>query len=255
MTKKIIIVLIALILIILGAGLFFLSSVNSTEIEKVTTDFFKTGDERRGGLVIQNSMKNGNKNQYVLTKWDLQRPVTSYILYVSDLPNNQQDIQFETFYLERTGLNAFKVKESQISRSAKYTFKEAVEIAKNYDIYTNNPDPKNIRNVPLLTQEQIESNMKLREETISLEKQWGFLQKIYNGIESQYPAPLDNEKKLQKRTELLPFLALSKEIQTTLNENKIYTATDGTIVQPTQANKNIIAENTQLAEWLLKQTE
>jgi hypothetical protein len=137
------------------------------------------------------------------------------------------------------------------------TFEEVKQIfqTKTCEQIRNNKDDVKITNYPPLTPEEIESNKKLREETNSLEKQWGFLQKIYNGIESQYPAPLDNEKKLKKRTELLPFLALSKEIQTTLNENKTYTATDGTIVQPTQENKKIIAENTQLVEWLLKQTE
>jgi hypothetical protein len=75
---------------------------------------------------------------------------TTQIVYIveSDKYDRPPKIRFETFYLERTGINSFKVKESIISTSTAFTFEEAKDIAKKYDVYKNNPFPDKIFNHP-----------------------------------------------------------------------------------------------------------
>ena len=51
------IIFIVSLISLLFISLLFLYQSNLKEIEKVTFEYFKTGDERRGGLVIQNSLK------------------------------------------------------------------------------------------------------------------------------------------------------------------------------------------------------
>jgi hypothetical protein len=164
MSKKIIATVTILILSALTSS-FFLYQNNLKEIESATFNYFKTGDERRGGLVIENSLKENRRKEYVLTKFDIQKPITTYVLQVSTIPNTSKiDIQFETFYLERTGINSFKVNDSRISRTVEYSFEDAVNLAKKQDVYKDNPDSSKIRNVAPITQEEIESNKKLQEQ-------------------------------------------------------------------------------------------
>jgi hypothetical protein len=145
--KTIITILLVIIFIITVSG-YILYQNNVSEIQKITSEYFKDGDKRRGGFVIQNSLKNNNRSEFVITKFDIQKPVTTTVLLVQKLENNKLDIIFDTTYLERTGLNRFKATESIISSSSEYSFEEALEVAKKYDVYKNNPDPSKIINYP-----------------------------------------------------------------------------------------------------------
>jgi len=182
--KKITIVLV-IILTILVPVCYYIYQENLKEIERVTWDYWKTGDERRGGLVITNSIsENRNKKYAIVSFFNL---TTQTILLKEKVNDNLFRIQFETFYLERTGINSFRVKESIISSSTKYTFDEAVEIAKKYDVYKNNPDKDKIYNYPglNLTPEQIQQDkLKNQQEQEILNQQ----QKAREEFEKATPA-------------------------------------------------------------------
>jgi hypothetical protein len=155
-SKKTLIIgsLILILSLIIGVSGYFVYQENLKEAEKQTWRYWEKGDERRGGLVIQNSIKRNAKREYVLTKFDYQKPVTTVVMLYETLADNRQDIYFETFYLERTGINSFKVNESIVSNSANYTFNEAVELAKKYDVYRENPAKDKISNRPDLNVSQ-----------------------------------------------------------------------------------------------------
>jgi hypothetical protein len=165
--KKTVIILI-IILIAVATSLIIIYNLNLTEIEKVSWQYWEQGDERRGELVIKYSIEEGNKRNFLLTNFNINQPVSSVVLLNEVLISNKEYIRFETFYLERTGINSFKVKESIISSSTAYTFSEAVEISKKYDVYKNNPDPEKIFNYPKLNltpeqkQEQILTPEKIK---------------------------------------------------------------------------------------------
>lgn len=134
---------ILLLTIILIPAFVYTYQSNIKEIEKNTWAYWEKGDERRGGLVITNSIKEDRKRKYITTSY--YRLISTSVLQVYF-----DTIQFETFYLERTGINSFRVKESVVSTSTAYTFDEAIEIAKKYDVYKNNPAPDKIFNHPEL---------------------------------------------------------------------------------------------------------
>jgi len=183
--KKIVIALV-IILTVLVPVCYYIYQENLKEIERVTWEYWNTGDERRGGLVISYAIKENNTRKFVFTKNDFLNPVTTVMLTYQKI-RDKDDVQFETFYLERTGINSFRVKESIISSSTKYTFDEAVEIAKKYDVYKNNPDKDKIYNYPELnlTPEQIQQNKEKADEQKAFESQQ---QKAKEEFEKATPA-------------------------------------------------------------------
>jgi len=167
----IIVTFIALILLVIGSYLLFQTNIKI--IEDKTLEYWSKGDERRGGLVINFAIKKNDKKKFVITKYDSLKPITTVLLTYQKVGNND-DVQFETFYLERTGINSFKVNESIISTSTAYTFDEAVEIAKKYDVYKNNPDSSKIRNSPEsnLTPQEIEQAQAQEQQNLESQKQY-----------------------------------------------------------------------------------
>jgi hypothetical protein len=152
------------ILILITTILFLIGYFNLKSLEKEVWVYWETGDVRRGGLVIENSIRDNRRREFVFTKDLLRNPIAHVILQ-----SYPDEVQIESFYLERTGLNSFEVRESIISSTNKYSFEEVLSLASEYDIYKDNPDPKNITSYPNinLTQEEIE---KRRENQEQLEK-------------------------------------------------------------------------------------
>ena len=178
MLSKIIVLASLLLILAVSISGYFIYQNNLKEIESVTWEYWKKGDERRGGRVIQNSIKENRRKEYVITKYDIQKSITTVILKRETLVDGKQDIQFETFYLERTGINSFKVNESVASYSTSYTFEEAINLAKTTDVYKNNPDKSKIRNSPELNRTSAETEQAQKQEQINLETQKQYDQKV-----------------------------------------------------------------------------
>ena len=166
MHKKIIIIVFVSLFSLLGVFSFIVYSSNISEIEKQTMAFWEKGDERRGGLVITNSIKENRPKKFVLTKFDVQKPVATVVVLNQTLSDGKQDILMETFYLERTGFNTFRVNESILNSSMEYKFEDAIKLVQKYDVYKNNPDKDKIINYPKLnlTTEQIKLNQEKLEQ-------------------------------------------------------------------------------------------
>jgi hypothetical protein len=102
--------------------------------------------------------------QVVISDGNLLSPKISLVrasFYPTDSTKDLYDIF--TLSFKRTGFNTWEVKDYKYSTSANLTFDKILHYAKTQDIYTNNPDSANIRNIPYLTPQEIESNQKLRE--------------------------------------------------------------------------------------------
>lgn len=157
-----VIIILTIVVLIISISLFSIYQNNVKEIENVTWEYWKKGDDRRGGSVIKRAIEVNKKRTYKLLSFNLSMPIAQTITVFETLSDGRTNIDFETFYLERTGINSFKVNESIISTSTAYTFEEAVGIAKKYDVYKNNPDKSKIRNSPEsnLTPAEIEQTQK-----------------------------------------------------------------------------------------------
>ncbi len=156
---KKIISIISILVIIFVPLLYYSYQENLKEIQKTTWEYWETGDERRGSLVIYYTIQDNREREYLLLDfWNLITQIV-YRIETEDY-GRKPKIRFETFYLKRTGINSFEVEESIISSSTDFTFEEALEIAKKYDVYKNNPYPDKIANYPdlNLTPEQIQAN-------------------------------------------------------------------------------------------------
>jgi hypothetical protein len=147
-TRKNLIIAIFSLIAVVGLGGYFAYTYDVSKIQEATMKYWETGDSRRGGYVIQNSIKENRPRQFVLTKYDLINPVTTVVQLNQKLTGGKQDVIWETFYLKRTGLFEFTVQESIISYSTSYTYESAIELAKKYDVYKQNPDKTNIINDP-----------------------------------------------------------------------------------------------------------
>jgi hypothetical protein len=132
----------------IGLGGYLAFNYDISKIQEATMKYWETGDTRRAGTVTEFAIKNNSKKQFVLTKYDLTNPVATVVLLKELTPANVSRVQWETFYLKRTSLFEFTVQESIISYSITYTYEEARELAKKYDVYKQNPDKANIINDP-----------------------------------------------------------------------------------------------------------
>lgn len=148
-------------LTVLAGALIYNSNLN--EIEDVTWEYWNKGDERRGELVIKYTIEDSRDRKYVLQDFFNLKSQVVYKTESQDYGRNPK-IRFETFYLERTGINSFEVKESIVSTTTKYTFDEAVELAKEYDIYKDNPAPDKIYSYPELNDYNPDEDPTLQEE-------------------------------------------------------------------------------------------
>jgi hypothetical protein len=133
-----------LFVLILSVAMFV--HFNNNEIEKTTWDYWLKGDDRRGDKVIQRAREINKTRTYVLQHNGFFEYTSQVVTYFETLEGGSTSLDFETFYLERTGVSSFKVKESFLSSSTAFSFEEAVEIAKKYDVYKNNPYPDKILN-------------------------------------------------------------------------------------------------------------
>lgn len=147
-TRKNLIISILSLIAIVAIGGYFAYQYDVSKIQDATMKYWEKGDSRRAGTVTEFAIKNNSKKQFVLTKYDLMNPVTTFVLLKELTPANVSRVQWETFYLKRTGLFEFTVQESIISYSITYTYENAIEIAKKYDVYKQNPDKVNIVNDP-----------------------------------------------------------------------------------------------------------
>jgi ParB-like chromosome segregation protein Spo0J len=81
-------------------------------------------------------------------------------------------VQVETVYLERQGLDNWKVTKYLDNQVNGLTYKEVIDLASQYDLATDFPGKSNykITNYPPLTQAEIEDNRKLRENSLEFQK-------------------------------------------------------------------------------------
>jgi len=133
------------LLMVIASFLFiaFIYYLNVENLKNETNTFWQKGDERRGELVVTNSISENRRRETIFTSIGLNKSVTHVVLQIY-----ADEIRFESFYFDRIGLNSFEFRESVISRTKKYSFEEAVKLASKYDIYNNNPDSKNIISNP-----------------------------------------------------------------------------------------------------------
>jgi hypothetical protein len=143
----------------------------------------------------ENDLVEKYSTQIVQTKYDLLNPVYSVLGNQCIYGDNKPIENCTSFFviqitLKRQGLTNWKTE--NLTRS----FVDNIEYSKikSYitlqNIYTNNPDPKNIRNVPPLTPEEIESNRKRREAEEA--------NKIEDKILEQKKIEFDNSSKEEK---------------------------------------------------------
>jgi hypothetical protein len=119
------------------------------------------------------------------------------------------------------------------------TFEKVIELAKSNDLYNNNLDKVNIRNIPPLTQSEIESNSKLREqEQQNLQTQEEFnnksvierqqicfeiLERIKNDLQNAKNGNFTNTEPSQKQTKE-EYIAITEpsipDLEKTCNELK-----------------------------------
>ncbi len=168
MKKNIIIKLVCSLIILLLTTIILATIIysnNYNEIENISWEYWKGGDNRRGGKVINYVQENNLSKEYVLFSIGIDEAV-SQIIYISENENYNRNpaIEIETLYLKRSGINTFQVKSSILSTTSgafKYSFEDIINLAKKQDIYKNNPDPEKIINRPdvNLTQKKIEENI------------------------------------------------------------------------------------------------
>jgi len=116
------------------------------------------------------------RNQFVLSKFDLFYPVYSVVWEypenkTNSLENYKQGI--DTIYLQRDGLNNWKIKDYKFSSVIGTSFEDTVSLVTKYDITTDFPGKNNykITNYPPLTQDEIERNRTAREKQDQIKKQ------------------------------------------------------------------------------------
>jgi len=150
LTKKHIVIALALLFAIVGIGGYFAYQFDVSKIQEATMKYWEAGDSRRGGYVIQFAKKDNYPIKFVLTKYDLINPVATVVLLKDKLPDGSENIQLEIFYLKRTGLFEFATSESIIATTQSYKFDQIVELAKKYDLNKENIDKSKIYNRPEL---------------------------------------------------------------------------------------------------------
>jgi hypothetical protein len=94
-------------------------------------------------------------------------PIVSIVMNENKDPNGTfNNTNVLVVYLKRDSIfdQSFEVDKYRYNAIGKIGYEKTIELIKKQDIYKNNPDPENIRNVPPLTPQEIENNRKLREQ-------------------------------------------------------------------------------------------
>jgi hypothetical protein len=234
--STIILTILAILIITFIFSVYYVYNLNLKKIEEVTWEYWETGDTRRGGLVIENSMKDGKRREFFIIGGNFISSVTTQTL----LQATSQRVTFETFYIERTGINSFEVRDSVVSSSTDLNFEEALEIARRYDIYKNSPYPEKISSFPELnlTPEEIERN---QESVLSQKENQRRIQELER-FNTTYPYLRDELAKIYKDSEtistqeqidLIASIELvATEARQSFDNGQVYTFPDGSIVQP-----------------------
>jgi hypothetical protein len=142
-TRKSIYMIISIFIFLLIA--FLLVYPVFSEPEKIIIEETNSGVKLSGDRVsiIQGGwegfLDNGNRNELVLTKFDLINPEYTQIYSISE-----NIIRFKVINLRRFGIYNFNIESYIFVSLDNKTFDEAVEIARNYDLTKENPDPENI---------------------------------------------------------------------------------------------------------------
>jgi hypothetical protein len=191
MTKKRLLKLILTILLIIGiiTGITYtilLNQLTDTKAKELVVNAYDTSSIISAAKGFDGYVRD-LKYQVVISDNNLFNSKISLIrasFYPTDSTKDLYDIF--TLYFKRTGFNTWEVKEYKYSTSTNLSFEKIVNYVKSQDIYTNNPDKANIRNVPPLTPQEIEQNRRVREESaISQKKQDDRTNTLTNGTPDQ----------------------------------------------------------------------
>jgi hypothetical protein len=116
----------------------------------------------------------GRDYKIVQSKFDYFQPV--YAMVVSSSSDEKSEnlpiIRVRQIYLQRQGIDTWKVTKYLDNQVNGLNYKEVIDLASQYDLTTDFPGKEKykITNYPPLTPEEIESNRKLREKSIEAEK-------------------------------------------------------------------------------------
>jgi hypothetical protein len=125
-------------------------------------------------------------------------PIVSIVMNENKDPNGTfNNTNVLVVYLKRDSIfdQSFEVDKYRYNAIGKIGYEKTIELIKKQDIYKNNPDPENIRNVPPLTPQEIENNRKLREGDAAIDR----VKKEFNTDTQQglYTLCLDDEQELK----------------------------------------------------------
>jgi hypothetical protein len=168
------------------------------------------------------------KYQVVISDNNLLSPKIS-LVRASFYPTESTKDLYDIFTLsfKRTGFNSWEVKEYKYSTSTNLSFDKILNYAKSQDIYANNPDPTNIRNISPLTPQEIESNRKLREGGNTYETTFGASAYYLEQVKKNSKVFETTTSKEEKITILQDFLKLQQDTLDVLKSGKEYVYPDG----------------------------
>lgn len=185
--KIILLILIALSIVIAALSYLALRPFqNNKPVNTIKTAWFdyNTLAKNRSKLITtdfeEDVLVKDYEYRFVQTKFDIFKPVYTYLGRLKtegDLPKDQTYIQFRVIYLEREGLDNWKVVDNKDGDIKKQTLDEATNLASRYDLTTSFPGKENykITNYEPLTQSEIDANRKLRDKDTNLETNWIFV--------------------------------------------------------------------------------
>jgi hypothetical protein len=251
-----------LLLIIVG-GITYLGIVPYSKIPSFIENEYTTKSTfSRNGGIPKDGIKNWTVDQdykIVQTKYDYFKPVYSIVAGYEQNRNVVEDykkiVQVEVVYLERQGLQDWKVIKYLDNQVNGLNYKEVLDLASQHDLTTPFPNKETykITNYPPLTPQEIESNRKLREESDVIKTVF-FASPYYTTQaklvdEAEIPGLLSKDERLKRAND---FLSLQKNTLNSLESGKEYIYPDGSKVPVSEQTKSFLKKSISGVEITIK---